>query len=374
TIVQQPYRSGDYLTGAQAYPFVFEAELTGGLTSFSIPTFGQMSGSEPLDRFTVIIVPADGLRMPLDLPILADNAACKLNSSSTASLDFSFPTAIPLEEGKKYLIMLRQSDAQAQVFISGVPQVTLKDEEGQTFAQMLPKIVETVTPAHSYTMDMSVLEAGEITAIDMPYVLDLNQSNEQKTLRVTLTPSAESDLTPVSGTVQGVFTDLGDGKGTALHIELDQPLRITTAQLVRFDLEMIAGNGQIAIASVAPVHESSWDDALPVAKAGYVPYSDAGGIFRGDLNLELYWPDDASKLERFISILQQGDYIFISSNRQWGTTTRVPERYPLTTQYYRSLLGCPDEMDVVSCYNIAEPGMFTGSLGFELIQTFTSYP
>lgn len=374
TTLQQPYRSGDYLTGAQAYPFVFEAELTGVLTRFSIPTYGQISGSELLDRFTVIIVPADGLRMPLDLPTLADNAACKLNSSSTASLDFSFPTAIPLEEGEKYLIMLRQSDAQSQVFISGVPQVVLKDEEGQTFAQMLPKLVETVTPAHSYTMDMSVLEAGEITAIDMPYVLELNQSNEQKILRVTLTPSAESDLTPVSGTAQGTFTDLGDGKGTALHIELDQPLRITTPQLVRFDLEMIAGNGQIAIASVAPVHESSWDDALPVAKAGYVPYSDAGGIFRGDLNLELYWPDDASKLERFISILQQGDYIFISSNRQWGTTTRVPERYPLTTQYYRSLLGCPDEMDVVTCYNVAEPGMFTGSLGFELIQTFTSYP
>lgn len=67
--------------------------------------------------------------------------------------------------------MAMESDAQAQVFISGVPQVTLKDEEGQTFYPMLPKIVETVTPAHSYTMDMSVLEAGEITAIDIPYVL-----------------------------------------------------------------------------------------------------------------------------------------------------------------------------------------------------------
>jgi len=208
----------------------------------------------------------------------------------------------------------------------------------------------------------------------MPYVLDLSQSNAAKTLRVTLTPSAESDLTPVSGTAQGTFTELGDGKGTTLHIELDEPLRITAPQLVRFDFEMLAGNGQIAVASIAPVHESSWDDALPVAKAGYVPYSDAGGIFRGDLNLELYWPDDASKLERFIDILQQGDYIFISSNRQWGTTARVPERYPLTTQYYRSLMGCPQNMDVVTCYNLAEPGMFAGELGFELVQTFTSYP
>ncbi|HBG59743.1 MAG TPA: hypothetical protein DDW97_03095, partial [Anaerolineaceae bacterium] len=374
TILQQPYRSGDYLGGVQAYPFFFEAELTGELTNFSIPTYGQISGSELLNRFTISIVPADGLRLPLDLPILADGTACKLNSSSTASLGFRFPTAILLEEGEKYLIMLRQSDAQAQVFLSGVPQVTLKDKEGKIFTQMLPKIVETITPTHSYTMDVSVLEPGVISAVEMPYVLDLSNSLEEKTLRVTLTPSAESDLTPMIGTAQGTFTDLGDGKGTALHIELDQPLHITTPQLVRFDLELIAGDGQIAVASVAPVHESSWDDALPVAKAGYVPYSDAGGIFRGDLNLELYWPDDTSKLERFISILQQGDYIFISSNRQWGTTTRVPERYPLTTQYYRSLLGCPDEMDVVTCYNIAEPGMFAGDLGFYLIQTFTSYP
>jgi len=239
---------------------------------------------------------------------------------------------------------------------------------------MLPKIVETITVAHSYTMDVAINQPGTITNVEMPYVLDLSQSGTPKTLRVTLTPSAESVLTPVIGTTQGSFTDLGDGKGSSLTIQLDQPLHLTTPQLVRFDLEMMAGEGQIAISSVAPVHESSWDDALPVAKAGYVPYSDSGGIFRGDLNLELYWPDDASKLERFIDILQQGDYIFISSNRQWGTITRVPERYPLTSQYYRSLLGCPEDMDTVSCYNIAEPGMFSGSLGFELIQTFTSYP
>jgi len=161
-------------------------------------------------------------------------------------------------EGETYLITLRQSDAQAQVFLSGVPEISIKDTEGEPFTQMLPKIVETITAAHSYTMDVAINQPGTITTVEIPYVLDLSQSGTPKTLRVTLTPSAESDLTPVTGTTQGSFTDLGDGKGSSLTIQLDQPLHLTTPQLVRFDLEMMAGEGQIAISSVAPVHESSW--------------------------------------------------------------------------------------------------------------------
>lgn len=94
---------------------------------------------------------------------------------------------------------------------------------------------------------------------------------------------------------------------------------------------------------------------------GFSPYSEDGGIYTGNLNFEMYWPDDHSKLERFETILDQADYIFITSNRQWGTTTRVPERYPLTTFYYRYLLGCPAYKDVLWCYSIAEPDPFSAS-------------
>jgi hypothetical protein len=55
----------------------------------------------------------------------------------------------------------------------------------------------------------------------------------------------------------------------------------------------------------------------------------------------MYWDDNPISYQRFLNTLNQADYIFISSNRQWGTTTRLPERYPLTTAYYRELLGCP---------------------------------
>ncbi len=64
----------------------------------------------------------------------------------------------------------------------------------------------------------------------------------------------------------------------------------------------------------------------------------------------------------------------MSSNRQWASVTRVPERYPLTSVYYRALIGCPADKDVIWCYNVATPGMFQGQLGYKLVQVFESFP
>ena len=42
--------------------------------------------------------------------------------------------------------------------------------------------------------------------------------------------------------------------------------------------------------------------------------------------------------------------------------------------FFRSLLGCPDDTDVITCYNLAVPGKYMEELGFELIQVYESYP
>ncbi|MFZ3070457.1 MAG: DUF2298 domain-containing protein [Anaerolineaceae bacterium] len=371
---QAPYRSGDSLTGNQVYQISFTSETSGNLTSFTLPSATFVNGSADLTSFSVTIQRAGSLETPMSLPVMAQNTISAEGALQPSILYFPFDPPISLEKGQTYTINLSQSDPNGQVLLDGVPKLEITNAEGETITQMLLKIVETVTPTHSYSMKIDIIQAGEIEAVELPYVLDLSQSLGEKTLRITLYPSAEVDPTPVSGSVKGSFTDFGDGKGTSLTIQLDKPLKLSTPQTIDLSLELVEGEGALAISSVAPVHESSWDDALPVSKDGYIPYSDGGGIFRGDLNLELYWTDDQAKRDRFLEILQQGDYIFISSNRQWGTTTRVPERYPLTSQYYRSLLGCPDELDLVTCYNTAEPGMFSGSLGFELVKTETSYP
>jgi YYY domain-containing protein len=103
-------------------------------------------------------------------------------------------------------------------------------------------------------------------------------------------------------------------------------------------------------------------------------YDAFGGIYRGDLNLQVYWDDNADKLTRFINILDQADYIFIPTNHQYAQITRLPERYPLTTHYYRELMGCPPSEDIIACYHEAKPGDHQGKLGFDLVAVFETFP
>ena len=172
------------------------------------------------------------------------------------------------------------------------------------------------------------------------------------------------------GSITSSFADPGNGSGISYSIELAQPVKLIEGHAYQLILEY-SGIGNIKISGSAVAVESDWDDSLPMRVDGRDAY---GGIYKGDLNFQMYWDDNSEKLNRFIDTLDKSDYIFISSNRQWGTTTRVPERYPLTTKFYQSLLGCPEDHDIYWCYSVAKPGSFKGDLGFELIKVFESYP
>ncbi|MFN8534252.1 MAG: DUF2298 domain-containing protein [Dehalococcoidia bacterium] len=77
------------------------------------------------------------------------------------------------------------------------------------------------------------------------------------------------------------------------------------------------------------------------------------GMYRqGELNL--YDPDDATKLRAMANTIAGADYLVFYSNRLYGTIPRLPARYPMTTEYYRRL--------------------FSGELGFELVHAEASYP
>ena len=52
--------------------------------------------------------------------------------------------------------------------------------------------------------------------------------------------------------------------------------------------------------------------------------------------------------------LAEADYLVLFSNRLYGTIPRLPERYPVSTEYYRLL--------------------FEGGLGYELAEAMSSYP
>ncbi len=161
-----------------------------------------------------------------------------------------------------------------------------------------------------------------------------------------------------------------------LELAFDQPVEVVKDQRLFLRATLSEGSALVMRAS-AIISETTWDDGLPLRIEGY----DIGGRYRS-LNQELYWHDDqdddqngiSDKLERIVSTLSEGDYLIITSNRQYGTITRVPVRYPLTIAYYRALLGCPEPQVVLECAARAQAGEIEGELGYDLVQVFESNP
>ena len=85
-----------------------------------------------------------------------------------------------------------------------------------------------------------------------------------------------------------------------------------------------------------------WEEGLPDV-----------GAFRFK-RLPLYESDTEDKLYNLSTDLAEADYLVLFSNRLYGTIPRLPERYPVSTEYYRLL--------------------FEGGLGYELAEAMSSYP
>ncbi len=79
------------------------------------------------------------------------------------------------------------------------------------------------------------------------------------------------------------------------------------------------------------------------------------GEHRHDIeSIEVYWPDNRLKAQTLATQLDRADYIYMFSNRGYGSVSRLPERFPVMRAYYDAL--------------------FDGELGFELTRVEATYP
>jgi YYY domain-containing protein len=255
--------------------------------------------------------------------------------------------------------------------VPGPINLQVKTADGSTSEQPLPftsgGIIQPDIPYQAVFISQS---DGILSSILLPHVADSSASGTQ-TLRVTL--ATKSDPQPGEAladvTVSADFSPTSDTRGNpVMFIPSNQ---VSLQRGITYYLSIQTSGGILTLSGANIANETDYDYTLPFRTGTYDPF---GGIYRGDLNLQVYWDDNADKLTRFQSVLDQTDYIFIPTNHQYAQITRLPERYPLTTEYYRQLIGCPADKDIIWCYRVAEPGMFQGSLGFDLVATFESYP
>ncbi|MCX6068123.1 MAG: hypothetical protein NT121_20635, partial [Chloroflexi bacterium] len=254
--------------------------------------------------------------------------------------------------------------------VPGPYNLKIQQADGSTFTQPMSMPQGYVmTPVLPYDAEFTAFASGNLSEIFIANAVNVGLPGQQSlTVNFYAIPGAPADKLLASATLNSDFAVKTDPRGEAYTLKFDKPVALEKGH--NYYLRFVS-SGELALVGTAPVHETSWDDGLPLRMDGYDAY---GGMYQGDLNFEMYWDDNADKLNRFAPHLDAGDFVFITSNRQFATTPRVPERSPLTIVFYRNLIGCPADKDVIWCYNEAAPGMFKGNLGFELVQTFTGYP
>lgn len=254
--------------------------------------------------------------------------------------------------------------------VPGAVNLEIQTSDGSVYNQPLsvPTGV-TLAPDAPNSFTFIAQRDGIVNQILLEHVLNPAATNSTLSLSLGNTANPAPDAPLARAEVASTFASITDPRGESVTLKLDRPLAVTQGQVYFLNLQ--AGGGNLVLEGASFANETDYDWSLPFRIDGYDAF---GGMYRGDLNLQVYWDDNADKLARFENTLNQADYILIPTNHQYAQITRVPERYPLTTVYYRQLLGCPPEKDIIWCYRVAEPGMFNGTLGFDLVKTFESYP
>jgi YYY domain-containing protein len=251
--------------------------------------------------------------------------------------------------------------------IPGPINLRIQPVDGTTIQQPLAFPYESVIrPEAPFESTFIAQYDGSVQEIHLAHVTDSAAAGTQ-TLSLSISTASGEKL--ASAAIGADFAPTSDPRGKAYSLHISQPILLVRGQAYLLRLETTGG--ALTLTGAAPANETDFDLGLPFPVDGYNGF---GGLYVGGLNFQVYYDDNADKLARFTSTLDQADTIFIPSNHQFAQIVRLPERYPLTTVYYRELLGCPPEKDIIWCYNVAEPGMFKGNLGFGLVATFESYP
>ena len=287
-------------------------------------------------------------------------------AGNTLPLNLMPEQAFVLAPSQKYVLQLETNGN--GIYVSESFSILLQTSEGD-FIQTVPISPGLfIAPGNPYQMVFTPLKEGSFNGLKFGYALDTVKSPSNVSVAVYSASQPDTKLAQASAVLSPTSTD--NFRGDSLTLQFDRPIPLITDQ--QYVLKVETDGSGIFVSGSAIVNETDYDFPLPFRVDGYDPY---GGLYSNDdLNLQVYWADDANKIDRFVNILSKADYIAIPTNHQYAQITRVPERYPLTTFYYRELLGCPAGEDIIKCYRVAEPGMYEGKLGFELEAVFTTYP
>ena len=240
---------------------------------------------------------------------------------------------------------------------------------GSTYNQPLPfQIDGSIQAGQPYDTTFTAQRSGIVDSVTLGHAANEFASPSTLNLILSDTPNPTPDQALAAASLTADFSSNNDPRDDSYTLVFDKPIQVTKGNqyYLRFEID----SGALSVSGASISNETDYDYGLPFRVDGYDAF---GGIYRG-LNLQVYWDDNADKLDSFVTTLDQTDYILIPTNHQYAQITRLPERYPLTTLYYRELIGCPADQDIIRCYHEAKLGDYQGTLGFDLVAVFETFP
>ncbi|MCC6191961.1 MAG: glycosyltransferase family 39 protein [Anaerolineales bacterium] len=202
----------------------------------------------------------------------------------------------------------------------------------------------TVGAETPYRLQFSAPVTGTLTGISAAYASTLFGPGATASLQVVLAGDPEGQQ-PLAAAELVAARPGSDPRGAPAAAALG-PATLVNGQTYYLLLRATTG-AAVQFQSTVLAHEE-WDEALPIRMDGRDPF---GGMYRG-LSMLVRGVDDENKRQMFISNLAQADLVILPSQRGLWSASRLPNRYPLTLEYYRAL--------------------FDGRLGFELAAQFQS--
>jgi YYY domain-containing protein len=361
-----PY--GSTLQPNLPYQTSFTAQASGTVSDVYLAHVADNSAVQPVILIMSLSTTPDG-GQPLATSILTVTPALPGASSNQGTV-LNFNPQVNVEAGQAYYLELAFSEQNRVLDLCGPVEVALQTSN-QLVRQSVPDPDQCLLRSSSpYSITIAPQESGVLQSITLSQLADQTPASGTQTLALAITPQGDNQL-GATASLTADFTPTANGLGAGYTMHLYPSLSLKKGETFNLSLTLESGSGVVSFQGSAVANEGEWDDGLPLRVDGYDAF---GGIYQSGLNFNMYTDDNSDKLEHFIKIYDQTEYILISSNRQWGSLPRLPERFPMTSLHYRHLLGCPDERTIQWCYSVAQPGIFHGDLGFELVAVFQSDP
>jgi len=356
-----PIPPGLFIAAENPYTMAFTPREEGVLREV---TFGAANDSSGLP--TNVILTLYSANQP-EVSLAQASALLESTTNTDTPLALLLNPNVLLFPSEQYVLKLETSGN--GLYVSNFPSLLIQGTDSSFTQQMPIPPGLFITAANPYFLTFTPQQEGTLTNVTFGFTQEAS-NNTPTTVDLTIYSASQPDvgLAHASATLDSSSTT--DRRGVPLTLQLDRVIPLVTDQQYIIKIET-TGTG-LSISGSAIANETGYDFTLPFRVDAYDGF---GGLYSNeDLVLEVYWPDDANKINRFVDILSKADYIVVPTNHQYGQITRLPERYPLTTLYYRELIGCPEGEDIIECYRIAQPDTYQGNLGFDLVAVFESYP